>query len=104
MKGKVSKVVMGLSKCYQVCKGFPALSNPLPSPSPPDRGRALYQLALTLCRFVAWNYFADLRMEVLKVTQHPENWSIQARWRITGLPFHVLLFRFYKKDKADLYR
>ncbi|KAL8212976.1 UNVERIFIED_CONTAM: hypothetical protein K2H54_059896 [Gekko kuhli] len=68
------------------------------------RGRVLYQLALTLCRFVAWNYFADLRMEVLKVTQHSENWSIQARWRITGLPFHVLLFRFYRRDKAELYR
>ncbi|XP_048345620.1 uncharacterized protein C6orf136 homolog [Sphaerodactylus townsendi] len=68
------------------------------------RGRTMYQLALTLCRFVAWNYFADLRMEVLKVTQHSENWSIQARWRITGLPFHVLLFRFYRRDKAELYR
>lgn len=67
-------------------------------------GRAMYQMALTLCRFVAWNYFADLRMEVLKVTQHPENWSIQARWRITGLPFHVLLLRFYKRDKSELYR
>ncbi|KAJ6652880.1 hypothetical protein lerEdw1_010538 [Lerista edwardsae] len=68
------------------------------------RGRSMYQMALTFCRFVAWNYFADLRMEVLKVTQHPENWSIQARWRITGLPFHVLLLRFYKRDKSELYR
>ncbi|XP_060095193.1 uncharacterized protein C6orf136 homolog [Heteronotia binoei] len=68
------------------------------------RGRVMYQLALTLCRFVAWNYFADLRMEVLKMTQHSENWSIQARWRITGLPFHILLLRFYKRDKAELYR
>ncbi|KAH0630394.1 hypothetical protein JD844_013390 [Phrynosoma platyrhinos] len=68
------------------------------------RGRPMYQMALTFCRFVAWNYFADLRMEVLKVTQHPENWSIQARWRITGLPFHVLFLRFYKKDKSELYR
>ncbi|XP_053151990.1 uncharacterized protein C6orf136 homolog [Hemicordylus capensis] len=68
------------------------------------RGRTMYQMALTLCRFVAWNYFAALRMEVLKVTQHPENWSIQARWQITGLPFHVLLLHFYKKDKSELYR
>nr|XP_060615359.1 uncharacterized protein C6orf136 homolog [Anolis sagrei ordinatus] len=67
-------------------------------------GRPMYQLALTFCRFMAWNYFADLRMDVLNVTQHPENWSIQARWRITGLPFHVLLLRFYKKDKSELYR
>ncbi|XP_061475136.1 uncharacterized protein C6orf136 homolog [Rhineura floridana] len=68
------------------------------------RGQTMYQLALTFCRFVAWNYFADLHMEVLKVTQHPENWSIQARWRIKGLPFHVLLLRFYKKDRSELYR
>ncbi|XP_029441463.1 uncharacterized protein C6orf136 homolog [Rhinatrema bivittatum] len=68
------------------------------------RGRAMYQVALTLCRFLAWNYFADLHMEVLKLTQHPENWTIQARWRVTGLPLHVLMFRFYKRDKAELYR
>ncbi|XP_065272184.1 uncharacterized protein C6orf136 homolog [Emys orbicularis] len=68
------------------------------------RGRAMYQLALTLCRLVAWNYFANMRLEVLKLTQHPENWSVQARWRITGVPFHVLLLRFYKRDKRELYR
>uniref|UniRef100_A0A8D0HGZ4 Chromosome 6 open reading frame 136 n=1 Tax=Sphenodon punctatus TaxID=8508 RepID=A0A8D0HGZ4_SPHPU len=68
------------------------------------RGLVMYQLAMHLYRFVAWNYFAHVRMEVLKVTQHPENWSIQARWRVTGLPFHVLLLRFYKLDKNELYR
>ncbi|XP_062978330.1 uncharacterized protein C6orf136 homolog [Elgaria multicarinata webbii] len=68
------------------------------------RGLSMYQLALAFCRFVAWNYFAILRMEVLNLTQHPENWSVQARWRITGVPFHVLLLRFYKKDKSELYR
>lgn len=68
------------------------------------RGRAMYQFALTLSRFLAWNYFVDIKMEVMKLTQHPENWTIQARWRITGLPFHVLLLRFYKRDRAELYR
>ncbi|XP_028663782.1 uncharacterized protein C6orf136 homolog isoform X1 [Erpetoichthys calabaricus] len=68
------------------------------------RGRVTYQVCLTLCRFLAWNYFADLHMEVLKLTQHQENWTIQARWRIRGLPFHVFLLRFYKKDKTELYR
>uniref|UniRef100_A0A8C8VGI7 Chromosome 6 open reading frame 136 n=1 Tax=Pelusios castaneus TaxID=367368 RepID=A0A8C8VGI7_9SAUR len=68
------------------------------------RGRVMYQLSLLLCRFVVWNYFASVRLEVLKVTQHPENWSIQARWRINGLPFHVLLLRFYKRDKKELFR
>ncbi|XP_030053243.1 uncharacterized protein C6orf136 homolog isoform X2 [Microcaecilia unicolor] len=68
------------------------------------RGRAMYQASLTLCRFLAWNYFVDLHMEVLKLTQHPENWTIQARWRVIGLPLHVLMFRFYKRDKSELYR
>ncbi|MGH0155048.1 UNVERIFIED_CONTAM: hypothetical protein FKN15_028841 [Acipenser sinensis] len=43
-------------------------------------------------------------MEVLKLTQHPESWSVQARWRVRGLPLHVLLLRFYRRDKSDLYR
>ncbi|XP_043940428.1 uncharacterized protein C6orf136 homolog [Protopterus annectens] len=68
------------------------------------RGRVMYQFALTLSRFLAWNYFIDIKMEVLKLTQHSENWTIQARWRITGLPFHVLLLRFYKRDRTELYR
>uniref|UniRef100_H3A9A0 Uncharacterized protein n=1 Tax=Latimeria chalumnae TaxID=7897 RepID=H3A9A0_LATCH len=68
------------------------------------RGRPAYQMALTLCRFLAWNYFADMQMEVLKLTQHPENGTIQARWRVTGLPLHVLMTRFYRKEKAELYR
>ncbi|XP_074872018.1 uncharacterized protein C6orf136 homolog [Carettochelys insculpta] len=68
------------------------------------RGRATYQLMLALCRLLAWGYFANLRLEVLKLTQHPENWSIQARWRLTGLPFHLLLLRFYRRDKRDLLR
>lgn len=43
-------------------------------------------------------------MEVLKLTKHPEDGSVRARWRIMGLPFHLLLLRFYKKDKRQLYR
>nr|XP_020667966.1 uncharacterized protein C6orf136 homolog isoform X1 [Pogona vitticeps] len=67
------------------------------------RGQVMYRIAMTLCRFLAWNYFVDMRVEVLNVTQHPENWSIQARWRLVGLPFHILLLQFYK-DKRELYR
>ncbi|KAJ7317250.1 hypothetical protein JRQ81_003412 [Phrynocephalus forsythii] len=67
------------------------------------RGHVMYRLALLLCRLLAWTYFVNVRLEVLSVTQHPENWSIQARWRLVGLPFHVLLLRFYK-DKQELYR
>lgn len=68
------------------------------------KGRTWYILSLTLCRFLAWNYFAQLRLEVLQLTRHPENWTLQARWRLVGLPIHTLLLRFYKRDKEELYR
>ncbi|XP_038671799.1 uncharacterized protein C6orf136 homolog isoform X2 [Scyliorhinus canicula] len=68
------------------------------------RGRITYQAIVTVLRFIAWNYCADIRMEVMKMTQHPEDWTIQVRWRVTGLPLHVLMLKFYKKDKTELYR
>uniref|UniRef100_A0A2K5KGD8 Alpha-tubulin N-acetyltransferase 1 n=1 Tax=Colobus angolensis palliatus TaxID=336983 RepID=A0A2K5KGD8_COLAP len=68
------------------------------------KGRTWYILSLTLCRFLAWNYFAHLRLEVLQLTRHPENWTLQARWRLVGLPVHLLFLRFYKRDKDELYR
>ncbi|XP_014442466.1 uncharacterized protein C6orf136 homolog isoform X1 [Tupaia chinensis] len=68
------------------------------------KGRTWYIVSLTLCRFLAWNYFAQLRLEVLQLTRHPENWTLQARWRLVGLPIHMLFLRFYKRDKVELYR
>ncbi|XP_037685073.1 uncharacterized protein C6orf136 homolog [Choloepus didactylus] len=68
------------------------------------KGRTLYILSLTLCRFLAWNYFAQLQLEVLQLTRHSENWTLQARWRLVGLPIHMLFLRFYKRDKDELYR
>ncbi|KAG8127803.1 hypothetical protein E2320_014687 [Naja naja] len=67
------------------------------------RGLMIYRLAVVLCRFVAWNYFVHMHLEVMKVTQHPENWSIQVRWRIRGLPFHIFLMRFFR-NKPEFYR
>ncbi|XP_064139198.1 uncharacterized protein C6orf136 homolog [Loxodonta africana] len=68
------------------------------------KGRTWYILSLILCRFLAWNYFAQFRLEVLQLTRHPENWTVQARWRLVGLPIHMLVLRFYKRDKGELYR
>uniref|UniRef100_A0A674GWP8 Uncharacterized protein n=1 Tax=Taeniopygia guttata TaxID=59729 RepID=A0A674GWP8_TAEGU len=68
------------------------------------RGRAMYALALALCRALAWGYFASLRLEVLALTRHPEDWSLRARWRLTGLPLHLLLLRWYRRDKRTLLR
>ncbi|XP_051899766.1 uncharacterized protein C6orf136 homolog [Pristis pectinata] len=68
------------------------------------QGRSIYRVLVTLSRFIAWNYCADLQMEVMKMTQHLEDWTVQVRWRVTGIPLHVLILRFYKKDKTELYR
>ncbi|XP_029975866.1 uncharacterized protein C6orf136 homolog [Salarias fasciatus] len=68
------------------------------------RGRLLYQLTLSLWRLVCLCYYAEARLDVLKLTKHPEDGSVRARWRIRGLPFHCLLLRFYRKDKSHLYR
>lgn len=68
------------------------------------RGRALYQLTIFLWRLLCLCYYAELQLEVLKLTKHMEDGTVKARWRIRGLPFHCLLLRFYRKDKSQLYR
>ncbi|XP_029588118.1 uncharacterized protein c34h6orf136 [Salmo trutta] len=68
------------------------------------RGRVLYQLSLSLWRLLCLCYYAEARLEVLKLTKHPEDRTIKARWSVRGLPFLSLLLRFYRKDKTDLYR
>uniref|UniRef100_A0A8C3UAP2 Uncharacterized protein n=1 Tax=Catharus ustulatus TaxID=91951 RepID=A0A8C3UAP2_CATUS len=68
------------------------------------RGRPMYAVAVAVCRALAWGYFASLRLEVLALTRHPEDWSVRARWRLTGLPLHLLLLRWYRRDKRTLLR
>ncbi|KAM3910795.1 uncharacterized protein C6orf136 homolog [Leptodactylus fuscus] len=68
------------------------------------RGLTQYQLLLTVARLLLLCCFTNTRISVLKLTSHPENNTIQARWSFTGLPLHTLLFYFYRSDKTDLYR
>ncbi|XP_067111356.1 uncharacterized protein C6orf136 homolog [Osmerus mordax] len=68
------------------------------------RGRMVYQLSLSLWRLLCLCYYAEARLEVLKLTKHAEDRTIRARWRVRGLPFYSLLLRFYRKDKSHLYR
>ncbi|CAJ1083627.1 uncharacterized protein C6orf136 homolog [Xyrichtys novacula] len=68
------------------------------------RGLVMYQLTLSLWRVLCMCYYTNAQLEVLKLTKHPEDKTIKARWRIRGLPFHTLLLRFYRKDKSHLYR
>ncbi|XP_008279169.1 uncharacterized protein C6orf136 homolog [Stegastes partitus] len=68
------------------------------------RGRLMYQVTLSLWRFLCLCYYVEARLDVLKVTKHMEDGTIKARWRIKGLPLHSLMLRFYRKDKSQLYR
>ncbi|KAM6899500.1 uncharacterized protein C6orf136 homolog [Xenentodon cancila] len=68
------------------------------------RGRVAYQLSLTVWRLLCLCYYAEARLEVLKLTKHPEDGTIKARWRIRGIPFHSLVLRFYRRDKTHLNR
>lgn len=68
------------------------------------RGRGVYQLTLTVWKLLCTCYFTDVRLEVLKLTKHSEDGTVRARWRLRGLPFHLLLLRFYRRDKSQLYR
>ncbi|XP_076610809.1 uncharacterized protein C6orf136 homolog [Chaetodon auriga] len=68
------------------------------------RGLVLYRLIVSLWRFLCLCYYAETRLEVLKLTKHMEDRSVKARWRLRGLPLHTLMLRFYRKDKSHLYR
>ncbi|XP_047460729.1 uncharacterized protein C6orf136 homolog [Mugil cephalus] len=68
------------------------------------RGRMLYQFTVSLWRLLCLCYYTEVRLDVLKLTKHMEDGTIKARWRIHGLPFHIQLLRFYRKNKSHLYR
>ncbi|XP_035683876.1 uncharacterized protein LOC118420911 [Branchiostoma floridae] len=68
------------------------------------KGRTTYQAVLMLLRLAAWIYYADVRLEVLKLTHEVQDGTVQARWRVHGLPLHLLMLRFWRKDKSGLYR
>ncbi|XP_041868212.1 uncharacterized protein C6orf136 homolog [Melanotaenia boesemani] len=68
------------------------------------RGRVAYRLTLSMWRLLCLCYYAEARLDVLKLTKHMEDGTIKARWRVRGLPLHTVLLRFYRKDKSHLYR
>ncbi|CAH1272579.1 C6orf136 [Branchiostoma lanceolatum] len=68
------------------------------------KGRTTYQAILTVLRMAAWLFYADVRLDVLKLTHEVQDGTVQARWRVHGLPLHLLMLRFWRKDKSGLYR
>ncbi|KAG9472384.1 uncharacterized protein C6orf136 homolog [Eleutherodactylus coqui] len=67
------------------------------------RGLVKYSLFLAFTRLLVLSCFTNARISVLKLTSHPENNTIQARWSFTGLPLHALFYVF-RTDKSELYR
>ncbi|XP_075692494.1 uncharacterized protein C6orf136 homolog [Rhinoderma darwinii] len=68
------------------------------------RGLVKYQLFLTITRLLLLCYFTNSQISVLKLTSHPENNTIQARWSFSGLPLHSLFLYFFRSEKSELYR
>lgn len=45
-----------------------------------------YVSQLAVFKIVAQFKFAYVRLQILKITKHPEDGTIKVRWRIVGIP------------------
>ncbi|GAB0092245.1 Sulfhydryl oxidase [Sergentomyia squamirostris] len=55
-----------------------------------------YVKQVALLRTVGHLKFAYVKLDVLKITSHPEDYSVRARWRIRGIPALKVMFFFWK--------
>lgn len=51
---------------------------------------------VALLRTVGHFKFAYVKLEVLKITKHPEDYSVKVRWRIRGLSGFKVMMNFWK--------
>lgn len=61
-----------------------------------------YVRQVALLRTIGHLKFAYVRMEVMKITQHPEDSSIKMRWRIRGISGLKVFFLFWKYKLWDI--
>lgn len=59
-------------------------------------GIAAYVKQLAVVRIIAHLKFAHVRMEVLKITQHPEDCTVRVRWRIRGISGLKVFLKIWK--------
>ncbi|XP_059613832.1 uncharacterized protein C6orf136 homolog [Phlebotomus argentipes] len=55
-----------------------------------------YVKQVALLRTVGHLKFAYVKFDVLKITQHPEDFTVRVRWRISGISGMKVMFTFWK--------
>lgn len=55
-----------------------------------------YVKHLALVRLIGHLRFAYVKLELLKITRHPEDGTVKARWRIRGISGLKVMFMFWK--------
>lgn len=57
---------------------------------------------VALLRTVGHLKYAYVKLEVLKITQHPEDSTIKVRWRVRGVSGLTVMLKFWKYKVWDL--
>lgn len=67
------------------------------------RGLTSYAKQLMLLRLIGHLKFAYVKLDIIKITMHPENDTVQVRWRIrgvTGWKVFTMFWKFWKIHEA----
>lgn len=60
------------------------------------RGVFGYIKQIALLRAIGRIKFARIRLDILKITAHPEDGTVRVRWRIRGIPSYKALISYIK--------
>ncbi|RWS04972.1 hypothetical protein B4U79_10331 [Dinothrombium tinctorium] len=57
---------------------------------------------LRLLKILLYVKYSSIKVELLKITQHPEDGTVKVRWRIAGYPgYFKLLFGIFRKYRPS---
>ena len=51
---------------------------------------------ISIIKILAHIKYSHIKMEILKITRHPEDGTIRVRWRAVGVPGLRKIFMFWK--------
>lgn len=60
------------------------------------RGLYNYVKQVALLRTIGHLKFAYVKLEVLKITKHPEDYTVKVRWRVRGISALKVMLNFWK--------